>query len=81
MKFAKLLRTPILKNIYKGLFCIRYDLHKYICKPCLENLPKDLNKTYQLFARIPYIIAILKNQSNDDLSDSNENAHRRVPHP
>ena len=24
------------------------------CKPCLEELSNDLNKTYQLFASIPY---------------------------
>ena len=42
-------------------FSISYDLHKYV-----EKLPKDLNKIYQLFARI---IAILENSSKDDLSD------------
>ena len=38
-------------------------------------MPKDLNKIYQLFARIPCTIAILKNPSKDDHSDSKENAH------
>ena len=34
------------------------SVHSYdcaeICTLCLEKLPKDLNKIYQLFARIPY---------------------------
>ena len=68
VKFAKFLRTPILKNICKRLLCISYDLHKYVSH-VKKKLPKDLYKIYELFAKIP-IIAILKNLSKDDLSDS-----------
>ena len=30
VKFARFLRTPILKNLYERLLCISYVLHKYV---------------------------------------------------
>ena len=53
VKFAKFLRTPILKNICKRLLCISYDLHKYVSH-VKKKLPIDLYKIYELFAKIPY---------------------------
>ena len=43
--------------------------------------PEQNLSIIQLFAWIPYIIAILENPLKDDLNDSKENAHRRVPLP
>ena len=40
----------------KAIKClsISYGLHKYVCRPSLKKLPKDLDKIYQLFANIQY---------------------------
>ena len=68
VKFAKFLRTPILKNICKRLLCISYDLHKYVShvkKNCQRTCTKFMNYLQRF-----HIIAILKNLSKDDLSDS-----------
>ena len=43
--------------------------------------PEQNLSIIQLFAWIPYIIAILENPLKDDLNDSKENAHRRIPLP
>ena len=68
VKFAKFLRTPILKEICERLPCISYDLHKYVShvkKNCQRTCTKFMNYLQRFD-----IIAILKNLSKDDLSDS-----------
>ena len=70
VKFAKFLRTPILKNICERLLCISYDLHKYVShvkKNCQRICAKFMNYLQRF-----HIIAILENPSKDDLSDSGE---------
>ena len=68
VKFARILRAPILKNICKRLLCISYDLHKYVShvkKNCQRTCAKFMNYLQRF-----HIIAILENPSKDDLSDS-----------
>ena len=68
VKFARILRTPILKNICKRLLCISYDLHKYVShvkKNCQRTCAKFMN-----YLKRFHIIATLENPSKDDLSDS-----------
>ena len=58
VKFAKFLRTPILKNICKRLLCISYDLHKYVShvkKNCQRTCAKFMNYLQRL-----HIIAFWK---------------------
>ena len=46
VKFAKFLRTPILKNICELLLCISYDLPKYVShvkKNCQRTCAKLMN--------------------------------------
>ena len=46
VKFAKLLRTPILKKICERLLCISYDLHEYVSlvwKNCQRTWTKFIN--------------------------------------
>ena len=44
----------VIKNA-KKMKCLSVSFdYAQICKPSLEKLPKDLNKIYQLLARILY---------------------------
>ena len=68
VKFARILRAPILKNICKRLLCISYDLHKYVShvkKNCQRTCAKFMNYLQRF-----HIIAILENPSKDGLRDS-----------
>ena len=72
VKFAKFLRTPILKSICERLLCISYVLHKYV-----SHVKKNYQRTWTkfiIYLRGFHKMAILENPSKDDLSDSKENA-------
>ena len=74
VKFAKLLRTPILKNI-----CEQFLMTCINMQAMFRKFSKGPEQNLSLFSRIPYIIAVLENPSKDDLSDSKGNDNRRIP--